>query len=84
MARHELLEAIFEAQFALESAEPGDLPASLERLNLLLDQALTGKTLTRRELLSGWAMPLSEATRLPWINSSPLRSPVKTSSKYSG
>ena len=52
MARHELLEAILQAQFELEFAEPKDLSTCRERLNQLLDQALTGKHLTRRELLS--------------------------------
>ena len=52
MARHELLEAILQAQFELENAEPKDLPACLERLNALLDQAIAGTHLTRRELLS--------------------------------
>ncbi len=52
MARHELLEAILRAQFELEFAEPEDLPACRDQLNALLDQALQGKRLTRRELLS--------------------------------
>ena len=52
MPRHELLEAILAAQFALEYAEPEDLPAALERLNEMLDQAIAGTQLTRRELLS--------------------------------
>lgn len=52
MARHELLEAILQAQFELEYAEPKDLPVCLERLNVLLDQAIAGTHLTRRELLS--------------------------------
>jgi hypothetical protein len=52
VARHELLEAILKAQFELEHAEPKDWPECLDRLNTLLDQAVTGKYLTRRELLS--------------------------------
>jgi hypothetical protein len=52
MARHELLEAILQAQFELECAEPKDLPACRDRLFALLDRALEGKHLTRRELLS--------------------------------
>ncbi len=52
MGRHELLEAILRAQFDLEYAEPKNLPACRDRLNALLDQALTGKHLMRRELLS--------------------------------
>ena len=52
MARHELLEAILQAQFELEFAEPKNLPACRERLNSLLDRALAGKRQTRRELLS--------------------------------
>ncbi|MBI3848818.1 MAG: hypothetical protein HY298_00800 [Verrucomicrobia bacterium] len=52
MARHELLEAILQAQFDLEYAEPKDLPLCRERLNALLDQAIAGMHLTRRELLS--------------------------------
>jgi hypothetical protein len=52
VARNELLEAILRAQFELEYAEPTSLPACRDRLNALLDQALEGKHLTRRELLS--------------------------------
>ena len=51
MARHELLESILQAQFDLEYREPKDLPGCLERLNALLDQAIAGTHLTRRELL---------------------------------
>ena len=51
MARHELLESILKAQFDLEYAELKDLPGCLERLNTLLDQAIAGTHLTRRELL---------------------------------
>jgi hypothetical protein len=52
VARAELLEAILRAQFELEYAEPDQLPASLDLLNSLLDQAIAGTHLTRRELLS--------------------------------
>jgi hypothetical protein len=52
VARHELLEAILQAPFDLEYAEPKDLPVCLERLNVLLDQGIAGTHLTRRELLS--------------------------------
>lgn len=52
MARSELLEAILLAQYELEYAEPDDLPKNLEHLNSLLDQAIVGTSLTRRELLS--------------------------------
>ena len=46
------MEAILHAQFELENAEPKSLPNSLHRLNNLLDQAIEGTHLTRRELLS--------------------------------
>ena len=52
MSRCEPLEAILRAQFELEYAEPEDLPACLDRLNALVDQAISGTHLTRRELLS--------------------------------
>ncbi len=52
MARAEQLEAILRAQYELEYAEPEDLPRCLERLNTLLDEAIAGTHLTRRELLS--------------------------------
>ena len=52
MPRHELLESILQAQFELEDAEPGHLPECRNRLNQLLDLALEGKSLSRRELLS--------------------------------
>jgi hypothetical protein len=52
VARSEQLEAILKAQYDLEYAEPCDWPACLERLNTLLDEAITGTHLTRRELLS--------------------------------
>ena len=52
MARCEPLEAILRAQYELEYAEPEDLPPSLERLNTLVDEAIAGTSLTRRELLS--------------------------------
>ena len=52
MARSEQLEAILRAQYELEYAEPKDLARSLEVLNALLDEAILGTHLTRRELLS--------------------------------
>lgn len=52
MARSEQLEAILRAQYELEYAEPEDLSRCLERLNALLDEAIAGTSLTRRELLS--------------------------------
>ena len=52
MARSEPLEAILRAQYELEYAGPEDLPRGLERLNALLDEAIAGTSLTRRELLS--------------------------------
>ena len=52
MARAEQLEAILRAQYELEYAEPKDLPRCLEQLNTLLDDAIAGTHLTRRELLS--------------------------------
>ncbi|MBI4662581.1 MAG: hypothetical protein HY735_27525 [Verrucomicrobia bacterium] len=52
MSRHELLEAILRAQFDLEHAEPKDWIACRDRLHALLDQAIAGTHLTRRELLS--------------------------------
>ena len=52
MARHEQLEAILRAQYELEYAEPQDWVSRLELLNALLDDAIAGTSLTRRELLS--------------------------------
>lgn len=52
MSRHELLDAVLRAQFELEHAEPGDLFACRDRLHALLDQAIAGTHLTRRDLLS--------------------------------
>ena len=52
MARCEPLEAILRAQYELEYAEPEDLAGCLERLNALVDEAIAGTSLTRRELLS--------------------------------
>lgn len=52
MARCEELEAILQAQFKLEYAEPGDLEDRLRRLHLLVDQVITGTSLTRHDLLS--------------------------------
>ena len=46
------MEAILQAQFDLEYAEPGDLPERLGRLNFLLDQVIGGTALTRLDLLS--------------------------------
>jgi hypothetical protein len=52
VARSELLEAILRAQYELEYAEPEKLAQRLGELNDLLDQAIDGTHLTRRELLS--------------------------------
>jgi len=52
VARCEELEAILQAQFDLEYAEPGELPERLNRLNFLLDQVIAGTALTRLDLLS--------------------------------
>lgn len=52
MARSELLEALLRAQYELEYAEPEDLPRCLKQLNTVLDEAIAGTDLTRRELLS--------------------------------
>ena len=52
MARHEQLEAILRAQYELEYAEPQDWVRCLGLLNALLDEAIAGTSLTRRELLS--------------------------------
>ena len=52
MARCEELEAILQAQFELEYAEPEALEERLARLNLLADQVIAGTSLTRHELLS--------------------------------
>ena len=52
MARCEELEAILQAQFNLEYAEPEVLEERLGRLNLLLDQVIAGTTLTRLDLLA--------------------------------
>jgi hypothetical protein len=52
VARSEQLEAILRAQYELEYAEPEQLSPCLERLNGLLDDAIAGTSLTRRELLS--------------------------------
>lgn len=60
MSRHELLEAILQAQFQLEYAEPGELTVCLARLNALVDQAIAGTHLTRRELL---CQPSATATK---------------------
>lgn len=52
MARHELLEAILQAQFELEQAEPSDLTSRRARLHELLDQAIAGTHLTRWDLVT--------------------------------
>jgi hypothetical protein len=52
VARPELLEAILRAQYELEYAEPSDLGVNLDKLNRLLDEAIQGTHLTRRELIS--------------------------------
>jgi hypothetical protein len=52
VSRSEELEAILRAQYELEYSEPKDLPVCLDRLNSLLDHAIAGRHLTRRELLS--------------------------------
>ncbi len=52
MARCEELEAILQAQYELEYAEPEELSGRLDRLNFLVDQVIAGTTLTRHELLS--------------------------------
>ena len=51
MARCEELEAILQAQFELEYAEPEAVAEQLRRLNFLVDQVIAGTTLTRLELL---------------------------------
>jgi hypothetical protein len=50
--RCEELEAILQAQFELEYAEPEALDERLARLNYLVDQVIAGTPLTRHELLS--------------------------------
>jgi len=52
VARSEQLEAILRAQYELEYAEPEDSVQCLQRLNGLVDEAIAGASLTRRELLS--------------------------------
>ena len=52
MARCEELEAILQAQFELEYAEPQALQERLRRLNFLVDQVIAGTSLTRHDLLS--------------------------------
>jgi hypothetical protein len=52
VARCEELEAILQAQFELEYAEPDVLDERLRRLNFLLDQVIAGTALTRLDLLS--------------------------------
>jgi hypothetical protein len=50
--RSELLEAVLQAQYEVDLAEPEDLTAALARLHVLVDQAIAGTGLTRRDLLS--------------------------------
>jgi hypothetical protein len=52
VARCEELEAILQAQFELEYADPQALEDRLRRLHFLLDQVIAGTSLTRHELLS--------------------------------
>jgi hypothetical protein len=52
VARGEELEAILQAQFELEYAEPQALEEGLRRLNSLVDQVIAGTSLTRQDLLS--------------------------------
>ena len=52
MARCEALEAILQAQFELEYAEPEVLEERLRRLSFLVDQVITNTSLTRHDLLS--------------------------------
>lgn len=52
MARCEELEAVLQAQFELEYAEPDALDQRLRRLNFLLDQVIADTPLTRLDLLS--------------------------------
>ncbi len=47
MARCEELEAILQARFELEYAEPEALDERLRRLNFLLDQVIAGTALSR-------------------------------------
>ena len=54
MGRHELLESLLAAQFELDYAEPGDLLRRITELNSLLDQAIAGSHLSRRDLV--WAL----------------------------
>jgi len=52
VARCEELEAILQAQFELDYAEPDALEERLSRLNFLVDQVIAGTSLTRHDLLS--------------------------------
>jgi hypothetical protein len=52
VSRSDELEAILRAQYELEYAEPNELPERLSNLNALVDRAVSGTHLTRRELLS--------------------------------
>jgi hypothetical protein len=53
--RSEQLEAILEAQYELEVAEPQELASCLERLHARVEEVIVGTKLTRRELLSALA-----------------------------
>ncbi len=52
MPRSELLESVLQAQYELETAEPENLAACLARLHTVVDEAISGTKLTRRDLLS--------------------------------
>jgi hypothetical protein len=52
VARGEELEAILQAQFELEYAEPEVLQERLHRLHFLADEVIAGTSLTRHDLLS--------------------------------
>lgn len=52
MPRCELLEAILQAQYELETSEPHDLPDCRARLHARLDEAIAGTHLTSMELTS--------------------------------
>jgi len=52
VARCEELEAILQAQFELEYAEPQALEERWRQLNFLVDQVIAGTSLTRHDLLS--------------------------------
>ena len=52
MARCEELDAILQAQFELEYAEPEVLEERRHRLHFLVDQIIANTSLTRHDLLS--------------------------------